>query len=80
MLGNEYPLAFLNKAWDYMLKAHPHDSINGVTQDKTVEDNLYRLNQAMEIAGVTYEKALSQLIGHADLSDFSEVINIKRGV
>lgn len=72
MLGNEYPLAFLDKAWDYMLKAHPHDSINGVTQDKTVEDNLYRLNQAMEIAGVTYEKALSQMIRHADLSDFSE--------
>lgn len=72
MLGGEYPSAFLGKAWNYLLKAHPHDSINGVTQDKTVEDNMYRLNQALELSGVVYEKALAGLIQIADLSAYAE--------
>ncbi len=72
ILGREYPASFLNKAWNYLLKAQPHDSINGVTQDKTAEDNMYRLNQALELAGVTYEKALAELLGLADLSDYGE--------
>jgi mannosylglycerate hydrolase len=69
--GKEYPTSFLKKAWDYMLKAHPHDSINGVTQDRTAEDNMYRLNQVIEIAGVCYEKATSELLQLADLSRYS---------
>ena len=50
LLGEEYDSAFLDIAVHYMLLSHAHDSINGVTQDKTVEDVLYRLNQGLEIA------------------------------
>ena len=32
MLGGGYEKDFLGKAWEYLLKSHAHDSINGVTQ------------------------------------------------
>lgn len=72
MFGGKYPVTFLTKAWDYLLKAHPHDSINGVTQDKTVEDNMYRLNQAYEISNVVYERGLSDLMLCMNLTSFNE--------
>ncbi len=72
MLGVTYPTSFLSKGWNYLLKAHPHDSINGVTQDKTVEDNLYRLNQAMEISETIYEDSLASLLTRLDLSAYEQ--------
>ncbi|RKX46298.1 MAG: alpha-mannosidase [Verrucomicrobia bacterium] len=71
-LGVAYPSAFLSKGWEYLFKAHPHDSINGVTQDKTVEDNLYRLNQALEISETVYEDSIAALLKRLDLSEFGE--------
>ncbi len=35
MFGFPYQAEFLNLAMRYLLLSHPHDSINGVTQDKT---------------------------------------------
>ncbi len=70
MLGEPYPKHMLDRAWTYMLKAHPHDSINGVTQDKTVDDTLYRLNQALEIAQVVEEDAIANLIRRIDCTAF----------
>ena len=71
MMGGEYYEDFVKKAWIYLLKSHSHDSINGVTQDKTAEDNMFRLNQALEIANVLYEKGISELIKKIDLSRYS---------
>ena len=71
-LGAAYPDTFLDRAWEYLLKAHPHDSINGVTQDKTVEDNLYRLNQALEISETVYEDCLAFMARRLDLSSFGQ--------
>ncbi|MEM9446239.1 MAG: glycoside hydrolase family 38 C-terminal domain-containing protein [Verrucomicrobiota bacterium] len=71
-LKEEYHTSFFEKAWDYLLLSHPHDSINGVTQDKTVNDNLYRLNQALELSEVIYEKSIEQLLRRLDLSKFAE--------
>jgi mannosylglycerate hydrolase len=72
LMGGDYPETFLEKAWDYMLKAHPHDSINGVTQDKSVADTMYRLNQAKEIAEALCLENASQLAARIDLSDFNK--------
>lgn len=72
MMGKEYPKTLLDIAWKYLLLAHPHDSINGVTQDKTAEDVVYRLNQALEIGNVVYDKATSEIIKMIDLSKYSE--------
>ncbi len=72
IMGGDYPTGFFAKAWDYMLKAHPHDSINGVTQDKSADDTLYRLNQAKEIAEVICLESASQLAAKIDMSTFSK--------
>ena len=71
-LGAAYPKTFIARAWEYLLKAHPHDSINGVTQDKTVEDTVYRLNQALEISETVYEDAIACLLKRLDLSSFDQ--------
>lgn len=71
-LGEEYPTGLLAKAWDYMLKAHPHDSINGVTQDKTANDVEYRLAQAIEIGQVVTSDGVANLAKRLDLSRFDE--------
>ena len=72
MMGKEYPKNFLDTAWKYLLQAHPHDSINGVTQDKTADDVMYRLKQALEIADVLYEKATGEVVKMIDLSKYKE--------
>ncbi len=72
LMGERYPEGFFAKAWDYMLKAHPHDSINGVTQDKSAADTLYRLNQAKEIAEVVCLEGASQLAAKIDTSMFDQ--------
>jgi len=70
MMGYEYPKSFLEVAWKYVLLSHPHDSINGVTQDKTADDVVYRLNQALEIGNVVYEQCLNTLVKELDLSGY----------
>lgn len=71
-LGEGFAGGFFKKGWEYLLKAHPHDSINGVTQDKTVEDNIYRLNQAIEIGETIYEDCIGSLLKRLDLSRFGK--------
>jgi mannosylglycerate hydrolase len=43
-----------------------------VTQDKTVDDNLYRLNQALEIGETVYDDAIAALLKRLDLSNFAQ--------
>ena len=71
MMTGEYEGDFLGKALDYMLLYHPHDSINGVTQYKTVDDVVYRLSQAEEIADTVYNRSLQQILRSIDFSDYS---------
>jgi mannosylglycerate hydrolase len=72
LMGEEYPSGFFARAWDYMLKAHPHDSINGVTQDKSADDTLYRLHQAKELAEVLCLEGASRLAAKIDTSAFDQ--------
>jgi mannosylglycerate hydrolase len=66
--GVEVPALFLARAWDYLLKSHSHDAINGVTQDKTSEDITYRLNQAIELADTAFDVAAESLLRRLDLN------------
>lgn len=68
MDGAEYPAALLDAAWTHLLRAHPHDSINGVTQDKTAEDTLNRIAQATEIGEVVTDAAVREWLSRIDLS------------
>lgn len=68
--GNEYPVHLFDKAWKYLLKAHAHDSINGVTQDKTADDVEYRLKQVTELAETLIERSAMYLAGKIDSRPF----------
>jgi mannosylglycerate hydrolase len=72
MLGVKSETALLNKAWMYLLNSHPHDSINGVTQDKTANDVEYRLNQVIEISESLGNRAMQNLIRQIDTSSFDK--------
>ena len=68
LLGTPYPRGFMDVAWKHLLESHPHDSINGVTQDRTADDVEYRLNQALEIGNAVYDKAVARVLKQIDLS------------
>jgi mannosylglycerate hydrolase len=67
-LGGRYEREFLDKAMDSMLLAHPHDSINGVTQDKTADDVLHSISQTQEIAGTVFHEACRRILTLVDQS------------
>lgn len=72
VLGAEYQKEFMELAMKYMLHSHPHDSINGVTQDKTADDVMYRLNQALELSEVVNNYSLQQIVKRMDFSKYDE--------
>ena len=49
-LGREYPQGFLNVAWRWLLKNHPHDSICGCSIDQVHQDMRFRFSQTQQIA------------------------------
>lgn len=64
--GDPYPAEFLRIAWRNLLQAHAHDSINGVTQDKTADDVVNRLQQVLELAGTVEERCVGRLASRVD--------------
>ncbi|MBD3391353.1 MAG: alpha-mannosidase, partial [Chitinivibrionales bacterium] len=72
MIGARYPKGFFDTGWEYLFKSHPHDSINGVTQDKTADDVEHRLKQVVEIGDVLHERATAELVRRIDLSSFDD--------
>jgi mannosylglycerate hydrolase len=72
LAGVEYPAARLDSAWKHLLLSHPHDAINGVTQDKTADDVLNRINQAIEIGQVLVEDGIGAIASRVDCSGFDE--------
>ena len=71
LLGTPWPDALLKAAWKHLLGAHPHDSINGVTQDKTADDTMHRIAQALEIADVVFEECATALVAKLDYGNFA---------
>jgi len=72
VMEEQYNSSFLAKGLDYLLLSHPHDSINGVAQDKTAEDTMYRLNQALEIAETVSNTACKNIVKNIDFSAYSD--------
>jgi mannosylglycerate hydrolase len=70
--GVKFPGHFMKSAWRLLLESHPHDSINGVTQDKTADDNEDRLNQVVDIANTVMEKSMRSLIVKIDMRKFKD--------
>ncbi|MBP8130297.1 MAG: alpha-mannosidase [Candidatus Hydrogenedentes bacterium] len=72
MAGAPYQDALLRKAWEFLLAAHPHDSINGVTQDKTAQDVADRLNQVVDLSQSLGNRAMQELVRRIDTSAFAD--------
>lgn len=70
MTGTVYPKRLTDAAADYMLLSHSHDSINGVTQDRTAEDVVYRLEQALEISNAVATESAKEIIRRIDTRPF----------
>lgn len=62
--GLPYNRNYLNRARDYLLGSQSHDSINGVVQDKTVRDVMYRLDQCRELSECVKDGVLRHIAAH----------------
>lgn len=60
----------IDKAWLLLMQSHPHDSINGVTQDTTVQDVKDRLRQVIGLAKAVADEGLKTLVKRVDCSGF----------
>ncbi len=74
--GNEYLSSLFKTAWEFLFKSHAHDSINGVTQDKTADDVEYNLNQAIEIAEVLIEQIMGYITKNIHASEYQNDDNL----
>ena len=72
MLGAEWPEKYLEYAWKYFLKCHPHDTIAGCSVDKAQEDATYRLNQAISLSKVVLRESLGKIQVNINNSDISK--------
>ncbi|UCD29502.1 MAG: alpha-mannosidase, partial [Planctomycetota bacterium] len=72
MFGAEYPKEFMKFAWQNLLDSHPHDSINGVTQDKTVADVSNRLDNVIDLSQSMGNRAMQWFIKQIDLGKFDD--------
>ncbi len=57
---------FLDLAWKYLLRAHPHDSIAGSGVDQIEHDMHYRLDQVVSLSSTVLRNALQDLQSHTD--------------
>lgn len=70
--GEEYPGAFLWKAWEWLLQNHPHDSIGGCGIDAVHTQMETRFAWASEIADEILGEQFELLTRRIDLSGLKE--------
>lgn len=66
--GKEYPRKNLDRAWEYLLKCHAHDSICGAAVDRAHEDMLYNFSLAKTVAEEVANRSCVALYGNIDTS------------
>ena len=62
MVGDEYPAAFLSRAWYLLLQNHFHDTICACSQDKVYHDAMMRYAHSQQIAEKLNERSLKVLV------------------
>lgn len=67
--GKEYPRTNLNRAWEYLLKCHAHDSICGAAVDRAHEDMLYSFSLAKTVAEEVANRSCVALYGQINTAD-----------
>ena len=66
--GKEYPRKNLDRAWEYLLKCHAHDSICGAAVDRAHEDMLYNFSLAKTVAEEVANRSCVAVYGNIDTS------------
>ncbi|MHA1186894.1 MAG: glycoside hydrolase family 38 C-terminal domain-containing protein, partial [Candidatus Heimdallarchaeota archaeon] len=61
-LKKNYPTSYLSKAWSWLLKNQPHDSICGCSVDETHDEMIARYSWAETIAKTNINEALKILV------------------
>ena len=61
MAGGAPVLRYLDKAWEYLLKNHPHDSICGCSIDQVHRDMHYRFDQSELLGDGLVRRSMAQL-------------------
>lgn len=72
LLGEEYPVRYLEIAWRNLLTNHPHDSITGVSMDQVHKDMLYRWAQVEQIGETLTNMSFAAIAKRMDLGDLKE--------
>lgn len=67
LLGEEYPAAYLDRAWKYLLLNHPHDSICGCSIDQVHRDMMHRFDQSRLIADRACQMSLRAIADRTPL-------------
>lgn len=68
MLGYEYRTEFIQKAWQYLLQNHPHDSICGCSIDDVHEEMMVRFKKSISISEELIKREVNYLISKIDTS------------
>ena len=62
-LRDDYSLAprrtYLDKAWEFLIQNHPHDSICGCSLSDVHRDNMYRFRQAQQMAEISAQDCIN---------------------
>ncbi|MDY3031056.1 MAG: glycoside hydrolase family 38 C-terminal domain-containing protein [Clostridia bacterium] len=72
LCGAVYPQAFIDKAYNYLLQNHGHDSIGACGRDVVYKDVNYRFRQSREIATCVLERAMMDVAGDIDFKDWDK--------
>ena len=65
-VGTEYPSGFLNLAWRWLLKNHPHDSIDGCSIDQVHRDMVFRFDQSRLISHRLAQEAIAHIAANVE--------------
>jgi len=72
LIGGQYPKNYLDLAWRYLLRNHPHDSIGGCSIDRVHEDMIYRYNQCQDISEEILEDSIQNIVVNIDTKSNEE--------
>jgi len=73
--GRDYPANFIDRAWKYILKSLPHDSVTGTSITLANEDVMIRFRRARRIAEQLSISALKTLYESIDVPGKEDMLN-----
>jgi alpha-mannosidase len=72
LIEQEYPHAYIRRAWRYLLENHAHDSICGCSPDQVHKDMEFRFDQCRLISKKVTEQTLHAVAARVSIDDLEE--------